>query len=92
MHEAQADLEALIPALRKRLRMPRLEFVTVINQGDYLIEIPVERKDIPRVCYYQVMHMGSSADIEGGSSDLLGDIHTCRSFLDIYQAQSCHAL
>ena len=67
-------------------------FVTVINQGDYLIEIPVERKDIPRVCYYQVMHMGSSADIEGGSSDLLGDIHTCRSFLDIYQAQSCHAL
>ncbi len=39
----------LLPVLRKALRLPRLDYVSVQNQGDYLIEVPAERKDVPRV-------------------------------------------
>lgn len=35
--------------LRKTLRLPRLDYVSVQNQGDFLIEVPADRKDIPRV-------------------------------------------
>ena len=40
---------ALLPVLRKALRLPRLEYVSVQNQGDFLIEVPAERKDVPKV-------------------------------------------
>lgn len=49
MEEAEAGLQGLLPELRKRLRLPRLDFVSVQNQGTYLIEVPVERKDVPKV-------------------------------------------
>lgn len=39
----------LLPVLRKTLRLPRLDYVSVQNQGDFLIEVPADRKDIPRV-------------------------------------------
>ena len=35
--------------LRKTLRLPRLEYRSIMNQGDFLIEVPSEREDIPRV-------------------------------------------
>lgn len=35
--------------LRRTLRLPRLDYVSVQNQGDFLIEVPADRKDIPRV-------------------------------------------
>ena len=41
-------LQGLLPALRKQLRLPRLEYVSIVNQGDYMIEVPAERSDIPR--------------------------------------------
>ncbi|KAK9814927.1 hypothetical protein WJX73_002195 [Symbiochloris irregularis] len=40
-------LQALLPPLRKQLRMPRLEYVSVQNQGDWMIEVPADRRDIP---------------------------------------------
>ena len=39
----------LLPVLRKVLRLPRLEYTSIMNQGDFLIEVPSDRKDIPRV-------------------------------------------
>ena len=35
--------------LRKVLRLPRLEYTSIMNQGDFLIEVPSDRTDIPRV-------------------------------------------
>ncbi|KAK9916549.1 hypothetical protein WJX75_003960 [Coccomyxa subellipsoidea] len=46
--DADAGLAKLLPVLRKTLRLPRLEYVSVQNQGDFLIEVPADRKDIPR--------------------------------------------
>ena len=43
------QLSGLLPVLRKQLGLPRLEYVSVQNQGDYLVEVPAERKDVPRV-------------------------------------------
>ena len=40
----------LLPVLRRTLRLPRLEYTSIMNQGDFLIEVPSDRKDIPRVC------------------------------------------
>ena len=42
-------LQALLPALRKQLRLPRLEYVSIQNQGDWMIEVPADRRDIPQV-------------------------------------------
>ena len=39
----------LLPVLRRTLRLPRLEYTSIMNQGDFLIEVPSDRKDIPRV-------------------------------------------
>ena len=39
----------LLPVLRKTLRLPRLEYTSIMNQGDFLIEVPSDRNDIPRV-------------------------------------------
>jgi DNA mismatch repair protein MSH3 len=46
---AERQLSGLLPPLRRQLGLPRLEYVSVQNQGDYLIEVPAERKDVPRV-------------------------------------------
>ena len=45
-------LAGLLPALAKELRVPRLEFVSMQNQGDYLIEVDASRKDVPKVCLF----------------------------------------
>lgn len=39
----------LLPVLRRTLRLPRLEYTSIMNQGDFLIEVPSDREDIPRV-------------------------------------------
>ena len=49
LQEAKQELEDLLPGLRKLLRLPRLHFVTLANQGDYLVEVPAERRDVPKV-------------------------------------------
>ena len=36
--------------MRKLLRLPRLEYVSIQNQADFLIEVPVEMSDVPKVC------------------------------------------
>ena len=30
------------------MRLPRLEYLSIVNQGDYMIEVPAERSDIPQ--------------------------------------------
>lgn len=42
-------LAGLLPAISKQMRLPRLEYKSIMNQGDYLIEVDADRKDIPRV-------------------------------------------
>ena len=45
----QAHLTELLPKLAKRLAVPRLEYKSLLNQGDFLIEVDSARKDVPRV-------------------------------------------
>ena len=47
--DAEAGLEGLLPGLRRQLGLPRLAYISLANQGDYLIEVPAERRDIPKV-------------------------------------------
>ncbi len=35
--------------MRKLLHLPRLEYVSIQNQADFLIEVPVEVTDVPKV-------------------------------------------
>ncbi len=44
----KAALAELLPLLARRLRVPRLEYKSIMNQGDYLIEVDVDRTDIPK--------------------------------------------
>lgn len=47
---AQANLQQVLLAMRKLLHLPRLEYVSIQNQADFLIEVPVEMTDVPKVC------------------------------------------
>lgn len=47
--ECQAHLTGLLPKLAKRLGVPRLEYKSLLNQGDFLIEVDSGRTDIPKV-------------------------------------------
>lgn len=47
---AETDLQDILKDLRRQLRLPSLEYKTVQNQGEYLIEVPTERTDVPKVC------------------------------------------
>ena len=46
---AEAALEGLLPGLRRQLGLPRLVYISLANQGDYLIEVPADRRDVPKV-------------------------------------------
>lgn len=46
---AQANLQQVLVAMRKLLHLPRLEYVSIQNQADFLIEVPVEMSDVPKV-------------------------------------------
>lgn len=35
--------------MRKLLHLPRLEYVSIQNQADFLIEVPVEMTGVPKV-------------------------------------------
>eukprot|EP00884_Botryococcus_braunii_P017424 jgi/Botrbrau1/4365/Bobra.105_2s0012.1 len=48
LRDSEKALLGLLPQLRKQLGMPRLDYCTIQNQGSYMIEIPVERTDIPK--------------------------------------------
>jgi len=47
---AQSNLQQTLVAMRKLLHLPRLEYVSIQNQADFLIEVPVEVTDVPKVC------------------------------------------
>lgn len=47
--DAEANLQQVLVAMRKLLRLPRLEYVSIQNQADFLIEVPVEMSDVPKV-------------------------------------------
>ena len=47
--DAEAALEGLLPGLRKQLGLPRLAYISLANQGDYLVEVPADRRDVPKV-------------------------------------------
>ena len=49
MTAAQANLQQILLAKRKLLQLPRLEYVSIQNQADFLIEVPVEVTDVPKV-------------------------------------------
>jgi len=46
---AQSNLQQILVAMRKLLHLPRLEYVSIQNQADFLIEVPVEVTDVPKV-------------------------------------------
>lgn len=45
---AQAALDGLLPQLRRQLGQPRLEYTKVINQGDHMVELPVDFRGVPK--------------------------------------------
>lgn len=47
--DAHAALEGLLPEMRRELRQPRLQYTAVINQGDHMIELPVDFRGVPKV-------------------------------------------
>ena len=46
--DCQAHLSDLLPKLAKQIGVPRLEYKSLLNQGDFLIEVDAARKDIPK--------------------------------------------
>lgn len=46
---AEEQLHMILLDMRKLLRLPRLEYVSIQNQADYLIEVPVEMHGVPKV-------------------------------------------
>lgn len=44
----QEHLTGLLPKLAKCLAVPRLEYKSLLNQGDFLIEVDAARKDVPK--------------------------------------------
>ncbi len=48
--DCEAGLQGLLPPLRRLLRLPRLAFTSVHNQGDFLVEVPVDQAGIPQAC------------------------------------------
>lgn len=55
--KAEEKLHMVLLDMRKLLRLPRLEYVSIQNQADYLIEVPVENSVIPKVCMGIVAHV-----------------------------------
>lgn len=47
--DAHAALEGLLPEMRRELRQPRLQYTSIINQGDHMIELPVDFRGVPKV-------------------------------------------
>lgn len=47
--DAHAALEGLLPEMRREVRQPRLQYTSVINQGDHMIELPVDFRGVPKV-------------------------------------------
>ena len=47
--DARAALEGLLPEMRRALKQPRLQYTSVINQGDHMIELPVDFRGVPKV-------------------------------------------
>jgi len=44
----RAELQGYLDVLRKELRKPSLKYVSIQNQGDWLVELPVTFKGVPR--------------------------------------------
>lgn len=57
MADCQAGLEALLPSLRRLLRLPRLAFTSVHNQGDFLVEVPADQAGVPQACHFGCSHL-----------------------------------
>ena len=49
VEDRQLDLADLLPKIARLIRVPRLEYKSIMNQGDYLIEVDALRTDIPKV-------------------------------------------
>lgn len=61
MTEAEEHLHLVLLDMRRLLRLPRLEYVSIQNQADYLIEVPVEVAGIPKVVGLASMPQGIAA-------------------------------
>ena len=51
LEDCEFDLADLLPKIARLLRVPRLEYKSLMNQGDYLIELDALRTDIPKVLF-----------------------------------------
>ena len=49
VEDCELDLADLLPKIARLIRVPRLEYKSLLNQGDYLIEVDAMRTDIPKV-------------------------------------------
>lgn len=49
--------------MRKLLHLPRLEYVSIQNQADYLIEVPVEMTGVPKVITMCCLQISKSCEL-----------------------------
>ena len=63
VEDCEAALSGLLPQLAKALRVPRLEYKSLQNQGDFLIEVDSTRTDIPKVVC--ALSLSISASVPG---------------------------
>jgi hypothetical protein len=45
---AQQHLQGLLPQLAKAAGLRKAEYVTIQHQGEYLVELPADRRDVPQ--------------------------------------------
>ncbi|KAL3139906.1 hypothetical protein ABBQ38_004198 [Trebouxia sp. C0009 RCD-2024] len=71
---AQANLQQVLVGMRRLLRLPRLEYVSIQNQADFLIEVPVEMTDVPKgwekVCSTKKMNRFHPPEVKQGLQQL----------------------
>ncbi|KAL0026611.1 hypothetical protein WJX77_010338 [Trebouxia sp. C0004] len=71
---AQSNLQQILVAMRKVLHLPRLEYVSIQNQADFLIEVPVQVTDVPKgwekVCSTKKMNRFHPPEVKQGLQQL----------------------
>lgn len=78
---AEAHLQELLPKLAASARVRSLSYVSIQNQGNYLVELPAARTDVPKgwdkvrgVEVACLQHNGLACHCAAQ-----GEVHTCLS-------------
>ena len=75
---AETALQDILKDLRRQLQLPSLDYKTVQNQGEYLIEVPTERTDVPKVgCRAGISHSAAPAPASPAWMTSMANMQQC---------------